>query len=423
MRNRDSFSTLLIIFSVFTLGCQLVASPAPHVPEVIATINSGGFGGSGGAVAANPHNQYIYVLHSMHVTVLKATERVAYLSTGGEEASYLAVDEVRDRVYVVNEGSDSVTVIRGTEVITQLKTVGRLPAAVAIEPKSGWAYMVSGHNQERTPGKDPVEGNILVISGDQVKHNIVLGRLLLTHVVADPVGGYIYAGDAGSTVVVIQGIHEVARYTEDKIGGVSRGLNAMDVNPRTGEVYALDGFGGVRRFKEGRLVDMMKIEKQGGVLRNLRVHPQTGDVYIVDWGLREVVVVRDMKEIARVKAGNGALKMTIDPLTGPLTGNVYVANYDDDTVTVIRGIEGLATLKIGLYPYGIGVNPVNGWVYVSNVNDGTVSVLGYPSAHATSTATNAPTKLPATPITPSGIPTQRSSIRLSFCRSWRLCCC
>jgi DNA-binding beta-propeller fold protein YncE len=359
---------------------------------------------SGGEVAINSRTGYVYVIQSHQVAVLKGTELVSQLKTGGQDSEHLAIDGANGWVYVTHQSSNDVAVIRGTEIITRIAAVGRLyPNAIVVEPRSGWAYIASGYRKTTKPDEDPVDGNILVIKGDQVIGNIALGRRLLTHIVADSVGGYLYTGGTGGDVVVIKELKEVTRFEQEKIGGIGGSIRAMEVNPKTGEVYVVDGNDGLRRFKAGKLIDKIEV-KRGPAL--LKVHPQTGDVYIAfggqGWG--QVVVYRDMKEIAQIEVGKGPVYgyMTVDPLTG----NVYTANSYDSSVSVINGTELLFTRKVGQYPYGIAANPVNGWVYVSNFNDGTVSVLGYPPPNYTPLAPTIPVK---TPTTPAKVPTAPSA--------------
>jgi YVTN family beta-propeller protein len=330
---------------------------------------------------------------------LKEDKVVTALPTKGQNSEFIAVDEVDDWVYIVNGSSHNVTVLQGTQVLTTVATIGALPRDVAIEPKSQLAYVVSGSRRGVLPNEDPVEGNIFVLKGTQIMGNLKMGRELLTHVIADPIGGYIYAGGAGGNIVVVKGLEQVAKIEQVKIGGLGGPVKAMDVNARTGEVYVLDGFDTIRRFKDGQLLDTVNFSRSAGYFRNLRLHPITGDLYVVDWKESEVRILRNLKEIARLKAGQGALKMAIDPLTG----NVYVANYDSGTVTVIHGTEVLANIKVGWYPYGIAVNPTNGWVYVANINDSTVSVLGYPPPNFTPPA---PAKAPTAPTAPTRAPTR-----------------
>lgn len=346
------------------------------VPRVMGTISLYPPAGNPEDVAANAMTGRVYVVDgSRHVSVLHGDELVTTLSVGNQSRPALAVDEERDWVYVVNAYDDSVTVIRGTEIITTLETAGREPTDVAVEPVSGRAYVVSGYRKFPPFGEVPVvEGSVSVLDGDQVVGVIPLGDVVVQHVVVDAVGGYVYAGgfsgslaDIVGKVVVIKGMEEVARFD------VGSAVKAMDVDPRTGDVYVLSAFGYLTRVQGLEMKNTIEVEGEGGTVRNMRVHPLTGDVYVVDFTRGEVVVVRDMEVIDRLPVGWSPLKMVIDPLTG----NVYVANFMDDTVTVIHGTEVLATIDVGWYPYGIGVNPANGWVYVSNTNDHTVTVLGF----------------------------------------------
>lgn len=365
---------LLFFVTLALVGCQTT----PRIPVVVGMIKVPQYGSFGGQVATNSRSGNVYVTSAGYVTVLQEAEIVATLPTDQQYAGQEAVDDKGGWVYVVNHYLDSVTVIRGTEVIGNVPTVGKMPESVAVEPHSQFAFVVSG-NRQVSLGQDPVEGNILVLSGTKVIDNLNLGRVYLRQIVADPVGGYVYAGSASGVVVVIKDLHEVARYVLDQNPYNAPGaLISMDVNSRTGEVYTLTSFG-ITRFNEGQLVDSIK---WGHAIHwsKLRVHPVTGDVYVT-WGSQaknggRVLVLRNMKEIENITVGGGAAAMAIDPLTG----NVYVASFEENTVTVINDAKVLATIEVGLYPYGIGVNPINGWVYVSNINDSnrSVMVLGYP---------------------------------------------
>ena len=111
-------------------------------------------------------------------------------------------------------------------------------------------------------------------------------------------------------------------------------------------------------------------------MTNLKVHPVTGDVYVVDFIAQEVAVVRlidgQLQLIGRVPAGWGANAAVIDPFTS----HVYIANQSENTVTVIHGTEVIATLEVGWTPHGIGVNPTNGQVYVLNTQGNSVTIVG-----------------------------------------------
>jgi YVTN family beta-propeller protein len=364
-------SNLIPILLIFRLFFPLVAcQPQVRVPEVMATVDIEPYEPTD--VAVNSKTGEIYILSAAtHVAVLKGTEQIASLPTGGRRSINLAVDEERGWVYVVNQYTHDVTVIRNNEVITNVKPVGLQPQNVALS-QDGLAYVASGY--EDSPDGPIVAGNVTVISGTQVMGSIPLGHEIPTKVLLEPISGDIYIGGVGGKVIVLRGMEEVARFDIDSP------IKALDVNPRTGEVYALNHrtkpAQQLHLFKDAQLIKSLEVQGEGGLISNMRVHPVTGDVYVVDPVRQEVVVVRENEVIARIPAGLGAEKMVIDPVTG----NVYVANYFGDDVTVIHGTKVIATIDVGWYPFGIGVNPANGWVYVSNTNDGTVTVLGFPEA-------------------------------------------
>ncbi|MEO0249198.1 MAG: YncE family protein [candidate division WOR-3 bacterium] len=353
-----------VLLVLLIAGCQ---RGQPRIPIVLAEIPLSP--GHPVKVATNSRTGYVYITSEYvdYVYVLRGLEHVATLRTEGDEADALAVDEERGWVYVVNKGSDSVTVIRGTEVITTMEVEGREPLDVVVEPRRGWAYVVSGYRKLPPRGERPVvEGNLTVISGTMPIGVVPLGDVLATRAVVDPLSGYVYVGCVGGDVIVIDGMEEIARF------GVEAGVLAMDVDPRTGDVYILDGNANLVRVQNTEIIQQANLWREGPSPRNMRVHPVSGDVYIV-YGGSWMLVVRDMEVIGNLEVGWGALKMAIDPLTG----NVYAANFRDDTVAVVHGAEVLETIRVGWYPYGIGVNPANGWVYVSNANGDSVTVLGF----------------------------------------------
>lgn len=341
-----------------------------RVPQVIATRPVKMFG-SNGVVAVDPCTGYAYVAGSAHLTILKGADVIGELPIAVNDFRTMAIDETRGLLYISNRDSDNVTVVRGIEQIGVVPTVGTDPSGVAVEPHSGFAYITSGY-KGRPLGN--IEGNILVISGTQVIDNIKLGQVFAEHVVADPLSGLVYVS-AAHKVLVLKDLHEIARYD------LEVWVDSLDVNPRTGEVYALT-HGTLYRFKDGRLIDSVFLVKNMGNVAPIHVNPVTGAVYVPHTGhdITEgrVVVVQNMRVIGDVQVGSRA---ALAP--DPLTGIVYAANYEGDgpngnTVMAIDGTKVIATIKVGWHPYKIALNPANGWVYVSNSNDGTVTILGYP---------------------------------------------
>ena len=301
MRTLDSVLRVIIIWGLI-VSCDSAPKP-PRVPEVLAIIAVGSFD-VGGDIAINRRTGYVYVIHSTFVNIIKGLEKVADVKTGSEYAVNLAIDEAGDWVYITNLYGHDVTVFKATQIISNVVPMGRQPSSVAIEPHSRLAYIVSGQRRDVQSNPDTVEGNILILSGTQIIKNLNVGRLWLTHVVADPLGGYIYVGDAGGEVVVIKGVEVVERYEgiiTPGSGGISGPVRDVDADPRTGEVYVLDGNGNLRKFKNGKLTDKTKILAEA--LHDLRVHPLSGGLYITDQRTKEVIIMRNMKEIARAPVG------------------------------------------------------------------------------------------------------------------------
>ncbi len=381
---------ILIAFSMLLPGCQgaidskatwrcteaiptrVAETTITRIPQVINTRAVKIFGGDG-VVAVNPCTGYVYVAGSSHLTILRGADIVTEIPIAVNDFRKMAVDEANGLLYLANQDSDNVTVIRGTELIGVVPTVGEFPRGVAVEPRSGYAYVVSPY-RSRPFGAGSLEGNILVISGTQVVDNLKLEQVFPDQVVADPLSGLVYVG-ANKKLLVFKDLREVARYE------VPEGVDSLDVNPHTSEVYALT-HQTLYRLKDGRMIDSVFLVRDMGNVDQIRVNPVTGAVYVPHTGYvpteGRVVVVQNMKVVEDVQVG-GRAALAIDPVTGM----VYAANYDGrgpdlNTVSVINGTKVIATIRVGWNPYKIALNSANGWVYVSNSNDGTVTVLGYP---------------------------------------------
>ena len=395
---RNRLIMLLAILVLLVSSCQstsrtseIVEFATPHVPVVVGKIKVKNPSSPGGIVV-NARTGYVYIANTQEVAVLKGTDVIKEIQTGGGDAKSMAVDEANGLVYVVNSDKDAVTVIQDTEVIGTVLTVGKNPSDIAIEPRSGFAYVVSSY-RSRPLGIEPLEGNILVLSGTRVIGNINLGPLIPRRAVADPVGGYVYAGGS-KEMLVLKGLHKIARH---KI----KSLDSMAVNPRTGEVYALASQT-LYRFKESKLIDSVELPPDLGNTWQIRVQPLTGAVYIPHSGYvpseGRILVVREMKAVADIQVGALAT-LGIDPLFG----NIFVGNHtgrgkDVGTVMVVNDTKVLATYRMEWLPYSIGVNPANGWGYVF---DGTtITVLGYPQNKLT-----VPAQTETIPVTPKIHPT------------------
>ena len=258
-------------------------------------------------------------------------------------------------------------VISGTQVIAKVKAdeYDAYFRQIAVEPTRDWAYAASGHKFDILKNfYDEVYGLVTVVKGPDLIGTIPLGHVIPTAMAVDG-KGLVYVGDAGGDIIVLDGLEEVARY---KTG---EPVETLDVNPLTGDVYALNYEHKLYRFNAGEQTGVLDLETH--IIFNLKVNPRTGDVYVlVD--LHDLAIVRDMEVIARLPLNRSPRKMAADPVTG----NIYIADFSDNSVAVIRGTEVITTYQVGWYPYGLGVDPRNGRLYVSNTNEGTVSIFEPP---------------------------------------------
>ena len=305
---------------------------------------------------------------------IKGTQSIGTIPIDRAQIISMAVDESANILYAVDEFGDRVFVIRGIELIGIVPTVGRNPRNVAVDPIKHLAYIVSMY-KSRPLGE--IEGNILILNGTEVVGNLNLGRLALAQVVADPIGGYVYAGDISSKIVVLNGLQEVARYD------LKDSLYGMDVDMRTSRVYVF-GFSQLSQLNRGKFVETVKSNYQPFISPSLRVQPITGNVYVSDGyppspkgevlGKGQVRVFREMKRISEIALGSGFTRLAIDSLNG----NVYATSSHEKTMTIIHGNQVLKTINLGNYSDGIAVNLATGWVYLLTLSNGTVTVLGYP---------------------------------------------
>lgn len=78
-----------------------------------------------------------------HVVVFDKGEMVAEIALPGDNNSAIAVDEKNNYVYVASYYSGSMSVIRGTEVITTMSTGGLGPSNIAIDDRTDLIYVAN----------------------------------------------------------------------------------------------------------------------------------------------------------------------------------------------------------------------------------------------------------------------------------------
>ncbi len=80
-----------------------------------------------------------------HVVVIEGAEVIAEIPVGYDVRG-IAVDETHDYVYAANYRSDTLSVIRGTEVITTLETGGLGPWDIEVDERRGYIYVTNSNS-------------------------------------------------------------------------------------------------------------------------------------------------------------------------------------------------------------------------------------------------------------------------------------
>lgn len=96
------------------------------------------------ALAIDPQRAWAYAGSwdgpPSHVLVLDRDQVIATLPVGFD-ARHIAVDPTHDYVYVADRLSGAISVIRGTEVITHLLTGGVGPSYISVDEQRGYIYV------------------------------------------------------------------------------------------------------------------------------------------------------------------------------------------------------------------------------------------------------------------------------------------
>jgi len=115
----------------------------PHLLDL------GSLGYSINTLAVDSRKNWAYVASweklTSHVIVVNQDKIVTAIPVG-EDVRGIAVDATHDYVYATNYRSDTLSVIRDTQVITTLTTGGLGPWAIAVDEKRGYVYVVNSNS-------------------------------------------------------------------------------------------------------------------------------------------------------------------------------------------------------------------------------------------------------------------------------------
>jgi len=76
-----------------------------------------------------------------HVVVLQKDKVMAEIEVPGYDLRDVVYDATHDYIYVANRLSGTMSIIRGTEVITTVSTGGMEPAYITVDEKRGYIYV------------------------------------------------------------------------------------------------------------------------------------------------------------------------------------------------------------------------------------------------------------------------------------------
>ncbi|MEZ4616900.1 MAG: YncE family protein [Caldilineaceae bacterium] len=117
--------------------------------NIFYRIDVGSMGYSINTIAVDSRKNWLYAASwdgpPSHVVVIEEDKVVAEIPVGYDVRA-VAVDETHDYVYAANYRSDTLSVIRGTEVITTLVTGGLGPWDIAVDEKRGYIYVTNGNS-------------------------------------------------------------------------------------------------------------------------------------------------------------------------------------------------------------------------------------------------------------------------------------
>jgi DNA-binding beta-propeller fold protein YncE len=280
-------------------------------------------------------------------------------------------------VYAIGDLGNLVHVISQSRVIASLPLASYDSSDIVSDATSPLVFVTS-HLAAKMAPNTPMVGapRITIISGTAVINSIDTTPYRPQRMAFDPHFKLLYVVATGgptvddASILVIQDGKIIKRET------TRQSIETYVVDPMTGDMYT--GGSTIFHFRNGEIVEKLELSEstplhRGRNIRSLILNSKENLLYAIDFVYAEVFVIRNMREIGKIKLNGAIFKSALDPTTG----NVYVADFNGNAVTAINATRVLTTYHTGVYPYGVTVNPQNGWVYVSNSKSKTITVLGY----------------------------------------------
>jgi DNA-binding beta-propeller fold protein YncE len=308
---------------------------------------------TGDSVGVHSDTGYVYVGDRGRIDVLTGTQfitRVEGLPTSlGDSPMQFAADPVSDYMYALDAGG--LTVLTGTEVITT-HVLNHEEGMLDVDSVTGYAYAATIDSVYRISGTEMV--------------NVISLTPALAHVYAavyDTDNDHLYVG-GDPDIRVLSGTQT--------IGVISTSLPTRQivVDPGSDYVYAIGTDGRiVTVISDTTVVTTMTLNTTSDWLwpgqTMAAINPATDYLYVLNGAASTVSILRDLQELATLRAGVSFKRIQ----SNPATGYVYAAMQGTDGVIVLSDIRTVTTLPTDRPPQDIGVNPATGYVYVPTPPD------------------------------------------------------
>jgi YVTN family beta-propeller protein len=149
--------------------------------------------------------------------------------------------------------------------------------------------------------------------------------------------------------------------------------HAIEVNPKTHKVYAVNRSGGTITVIDsaGHATSSVRAGMEPGVIA---VNPLTNKIYVGNSGSGTVSVIEGTtdKVTATVKVGELPYVVAVNPVTN----KVYVSRTFSDTMTLIDGTTNVtSTMTPGIQADAIAVNPVTNRMFLVNYESNALTVI------------------------------------------------
>ena len=317
------------------------------------------------AIAYDPGNHDVYVANSgsTNVSVLSGSSLIASVPVGTTPDS-LTYEPLNETMIVTNSGSDNVSVISRTNLIASTVSLasGAGPDAGVFDPADSYVY-IADHGTSASVSVLTDDQTITGISGpraiavDGSGAYTAIANFAASTVSVVPTG---FTGSPASTTVAV-GTHPIAIVFSQSTGHFYVANNGSDNVSVIG-------------LSAGSWKVVATVALTGGSSPSNLIYDShaPNDVFVADWGTAGVSVITTTNTVSGVAVGANPIGLAVDPNSG----DVYVTDYGAGAVDVL-GPTGLSlgSVAVGTAPVAAAWNPASGNCYVANYGSGTYSVV------------------------------------------------